>query len=204
MGSLSAWSVRGTGPQQQLDSASWQHDTCDRLIADTRDKRRRDYQYDRASRLTAVRCSDTTFDETFLLDSRGNRTQSGGAACRYDEVNQLLWDGSSEFTYDRLGNQTGGRDGTTYSYNGRGQLVGVRDSRGLNVEYAYDALGRRIRKRAGSVTTHYQWAGTRLISESTGDGRQAVRRDYLFCPEFLTPLAFREGPKLYYMHCGTA
>jgi RHS repeat-associated protein len=191
--------------QEELDSASWQHDTCDRLIAATRDNRWRDYEYDRANRLTAVRCSDNTFDERFHLDSRGNRIQSGGAACSYDQMNQLLWDGSREFSYDRLGNQIGERDnlqGTTYSYNGRGQLVGIQNSLGLHIEYVYDALGRRIRKRVGNVITQYQWAGTRLISENTDDGQQVVRRDYLFCPEFLTPLAFREGSELYYMHCG--
>ncbi len=206
MGALSAWSVHGTGlEQQQLDSASWRQDTCDRLLAATRDNRRRDYEYDHASRLTAVRCSDAAFDERFHLDSRGNRVQSGEAACTYDQMNQLLSDGSSEFSYDRLGNQTGERDkrhDTTYSYNGRGQLVGIQDSWGLNVEYTYDALGRRIRKRVGSSITHYQWAGARLLSESTDDGQRTVRRDYLFCPEFLTPLAFREGSELYYMHCG--
>ncbi|MCK7502561.1 MAG: RHS domain-containing protein [Comamonadaceae bacterium] len=119
-------------------------------------------------------------------------------------MNRLLRQGDREFQYDGLGNQTADRQGsqlTSYTYNGQGQLVGIRTVERV-IEYGYDALGRRLFKRVDGVTTRYQWAGTQLLSESTDDGIRVVRRDYLYCPEFLTPLAFREGSSVYYIHCG--
>lgn len=205
MGLPSNWSVyRSAAPSEQVDAASWEHDLCDRLTMATHNGQRREYQYTNASRLVQVRCSDRRLAERFELDSRGNRSRSATGQCSHDPMNRLLRAGSREFSYDGLGNQTADHNGpqsSTYTYNGRGQLIGIR-SRSLATEYVYDALGRRIRKRVGGVTTHFQWAGTRVISETTDDGMQVVRRDYLFCPEFLTPLAFREGASVYYMHCG--
>jgi RHS repeat-associated protein len=199
------WSLRRTDASRELvDTASWEHDACDRLVAESRDGRRREFLYSKASRLVEVRSSDRNFDELFKLDSSGNRVDAGGKACTYDSMNRLLRQGSREFEYDGQGNQISDRDDqqfSSYSYNGRGQLIGVRKG-GLTIEYEYDPLGRRIGKRVGGVTTRFQWAGTQLLSESTDDGNKVVRRDYVFCPEFLTPLAFREGPSVYNIHCG--
>jgi RHS repeat-associated protein len=205
MGLPSKWSVRRSDdPLQQIDAASWEHDACDRLVASTRDGRRREYLYDKASHLIEVRCSDVTLGERFELDSSGNRVQAAGARCDYDPTNRLLRHGNREFVYDGLGNQVadrGGQQPSSYTYNGRGQLARTQ-TRGRVIEYAYDALGRRILKKVNGVTTRYQWAGTQLLSESTDHGTRVVQRDYLFCPEFLTPLAFREGSAIYYVHCG--
>jgi RHS repeat-associated protein len=205
MGLPASWSVRrSSAPQTPVDAASWEHDTCDRLVASTRDRNRREYQYNQVSRLIEVRCSDPVLSERFELDPSGNRVQSGNEPCTYDQTNRLLRQGSREFTYDGLGNlsaERGGPKSSTYSYNGRGQLIGIQTDGGT-AEYAYDALGRRIRKRVGNVTTHFQWAGTQLLSETTDDGTRAVQRDYLVCPEFLSPLAFRENSSVYYIHAG--
>jgi RHS repeat-associated protein len=205
MGLPASWSVRRSSAQETpVDAASWEHDTCDRLVASTRDRNRREYKYNQVSRLIEVRCSDPVLSERFELDPSGNRVQSGNEPCTYDQTNRLLRQGSREFAYDGLGNlssERGGPNSSTYSYNGRGQLTGIQTD-GSSAEYAYDTLGRRIRKRVGNVTTHFQWAGTQLLSETTDDGRRVVQRDYLVCPEFLSPLAFREGSSAYYIHLG--
>jgi RHS repeat-associated protein len=205
MGLPATWSVGRTDASlEQVDAASWEHDECDRLVAATRDGQRREYHYDKASRLVDVRSSKPSLDEHFELDSSGNRVQSATGQCSYDPNNRLLRQGDREFQYDGLGNQTADRNGqhsSTNNYNGRGHLVSIK-TRGLTIAYEYDALGRRITKRVGGVTTRFQWAGTQLLSESTDDGKRVVRRDYLFCPEFLTPLAFREGSSVYYIHSG--
>jgi len=204
MGLPATWSVTRTEAPEHVDDASWEHDLCDRLVSATRDGQRREFSYDKASRLVEVRSSHHDLRERFDLDASGNRVQSAKGPCSNDSMNRLLRQGSREFQYDALGNQIADRDdqhASSYSYNGRGQLVAVQTPT-ATVEYAYDALGRRIRKRVGGVTTHFRWAGTQLLSESTDDGGKVVRRDYLFCPEFLTPLAFREGPSVYYIHSG--
>jgi RHS repeat-associated protein len=205
MGFPSAWVVkRATGGTPNLDGAVWEHDSGDRLVASIRDGKERDYRYDQCGRLVEVRSSHAALNERFQLDGSGNRRGAEGAPCQYDAMNRLLRQGNRSFQYDGSGNQTadnGGEQPCTSSYNGRGQLVGIKTG-GRLIEYAYDALGRRIRKRVGEVTTDYQWAGTQLLSENTVHGVNAGRRDYLVCPEFLTPLAFRDGADIFYVHCG--
>lgn len=205
MGLPATWTLgRSSDPLRRMDAAAWEYDECDRLVAATRDGLRREYRYDRASRLAAVQGADTAWNEHFELDPSGNRVRSAGAPCEYDPLNRLLRQGEREFRYDGLGNRSGDRQGpqsTSYVYDGRNRLVAV-ETTGRRIEYGYDALGRRIFKRADGVTTCYQWAGTQLLSESVDDGQRTVRRDYLCCPEFLTPLAFREEGAVYYLHCG--
>lgn len=205
MGLPARWAVLHSGPSQvQLDATAWQHDECDRLVTATRDGKERSYRYNRASRLTEVLCSDPTLQEAFDLDSCGNRVQSDGAPCSYDALNRLLRHGNGEYVYDGLGNQTevrDGKDSRRYRFNGRGQLVEI-TMPGIVASYKYDPLGRRISKQVNGIVTHFEWAGTQLLSETVEDGKAVVRRDYLVCPEFLTPLAFREGTSVYYVHAG--
>jgi RHS repeat-associated protein len=199
MGLPASWSVLGPG-SGAIDGATWDYDTCDRLISAARLDIRREYRYDRASRLASVRCSESGFNERFFPDSCGNRTDES----QYDPANRLLRHGGRKFAYDALGNlvsDVGGAAPRRYRYNGRGQLVGV-EQPGRSIEYRYDPLGRRIAKKVDGVTTRFQWAGTQLLSETVDDGKRTVRRDYLFCPEFLTPLAFREGTSVFSIHSG--
>jgi RHS repeat-associated protein len=205
MGFPSRWVVRrSTSAQEHVDAASWDYNLCDRLVSANRNGQRRQYLYSKGGRLVEVRSSDGTMNERFELDSSGNRLEVNGQPCQYDSLNRLVRHGSREFVYDGLGNQIEirGRDQPAeYHYNGRGQLINVR-SRGRIIEYAYDALGRRIRKHVDGVTTRYEWVGTRVLCEITDDGGHVVQRDYLFCSEFLTALAFRESASIYYVHCG--
>jgi RHS repeat-associated protein len=205
MGFPSKWVVRrSTSAQDHIDAASWDYDVCDRLVSANRNGQRRQYLYSQGGRLVEARSSDGTMNERFELDRSGNRLEINGQPCQYDSLNRLVRHGSREFVYDGLGNQIEIRktdQPAEYRYNGRGQLTRVR-SRGKSIEYAYDALGRRIRKRVDGITTRYEWVGTRVLSEITDDGSHVVKRDYLFCPEFLTALAFRESAATYYVHCG--
>jgi RHS repeat-associated protein len=203
MGLPASWTVTRADTRETLDTASWEHDTCDRLTASTREGRRREYRYDGGGRLVEVRGADAASSERFDLDAVGNRVRSGDEPCHYDPMNRLLRQGTREFAYDGLGNQTADRGGAggRYRYDGRGRLVEAR-ARGRVIAYEYDALGRRIRKRVDGVTTRYEWAGTQLLAEVVERGGAAVRRDYLVCPEFLSPLAFREESRTYAVHCG--
>lgn len=203
MGYYAEWSVR-RGSGEVLDSAQWEYDLCDRLTTARRGGSSRGYRYDRGGRLTAVDCREPRLNEGFELDPAGNVLRIGGAACAYDAMNRLVRQGRRTFRYDGLGNlatEGEGRQDVRYIFNGRGQLIRM-EAAGLDVEYAYDPLGRRIRKKTGGVTTQFDWAGTQLLSETIDDGKRTIRRDYCFCPEFLNPLAFREGESAYYIHSG--
>ena len=199
MGLPSSWTLSGSR-SGTLDQATWHHDLCDRLIGAERLGMRREYRYDNASRLTDVHCSEPSLDEHFDLNSCGNPV----AASLHDPSNRLLRRRERTFTYDAMGNQISDQSGSEkrrYEYDGAGRLAKVHQS-GRSIEYAYDPLGRRIAKKVDGVTTRFQWAGVQLLSESVDDGKNLIRRDYLFCPEFMTPLAFREGKAMWCIHSG--
>jgi RHS repeat-associated protein len=202
-GLLSSWRVNSKG-HSTLAAASWEYDHCDRVVSAIYDGVSRSYSYNPRGQLLAVRSSSPSYDERFELDTCGNRATVSGRRCDYDPTNRLLSQGERQFQYDSRGNLA--RDGSagqasTYQYDRAGRLIRAQH-KGASIEYAYDALGRRVRKRVGGITTRFHWAGTRLLSESVGDGQKVVTRDYLFCPEFLNPLAFRENSTTYYVHCG--
>ena len=75
-------------------------------------------------------------------------------------------------TYDAAGNYTGNGD-VTVAYNANNQMIAFTDASGTTT-YEYDALGRRIRKSTGGVTTEYLHSGHRVVEENPGDGRRII------------------------------
>jgi len=79
------------------------------------------YQYDVAGNRTDV-TTNGTLTQHRAYDA-ANQLQSG----TYDPAGNLLTDGSGTYSYDALGRLTAGTSGaqgSTYSYNGDGTLVG--------------------------------------------------------------------------------
>ena len=83
--------------------------------------------------------------------------------------NRLASVGGIARSYDFSGNQTG--DGASaFTYDDRGRLVGVTTPLG-SVTYAVNALGQRVRKTAGAITTYFAYdLSGRLIGEYDGTG----------------------------------
>jgi RHS repeat-associated protein len=105
----------------------------------------------------------------------------------------------------------GGGAGWRYGWDGFDRLIRAEDGRGLVVRFAYDPLGRRIRKEVESGATlritRYVWAGEQLIREieiGTGDGwqdRAAQQiRDYAYWPDSHTPLFQRDAAGICHYH----
>ncbi|WP_395854823.1 RHS repeat domain-containing protein [Cystobacter fuscus] len=69
------------------------------------------------------------------------------------------------------------------------------------IRFAYDALGRRILKTNGRTIWRYGWAGQQLLWEEVEryPGARPIRRDYLFLPDTVIPLAFREEGRTYWL-----
>jgi YD repeat-containing protein len=92
-------------------------------------------------------------DETYSYDANGNRTNAG---YQTGSNNQLLSNGTYNYTYDNEGNRTSRiniatGEVTQYTWDYRNRLTSVitQDSSGTiikSVEYAYDAYNRRIAK----------------------------------------------------------
>ncbi|WP_395673203.1 RHS repeat-associated core domain-containing protein [Inquilinus sp.] len=198
----------------------------------------RNYRYDACERLLQV-----TGDrpEEFVLDPAGNILASGpaadilGGAARGD---RLLVHGDRHFEYDACGNRVretrgaGGGVEVRYAYGPDNQLVSVVESSRLGrreTAFAYDALGRRVRKEAwtwGSEPanapgagepllregrTSFLWMGDLLLSEAPSkpgeDPADPLATVYLFEPGSFRPLAQVRRPaaeqsgSVYHYHC---
>ncbi len=134
---------------------SWTYEDGGRIESFTTPDGTRNYNYDDLGQLTAVSGSIT---QTQTYDANGNRTES-----QFDvgDHNRLLEDADYRYQYDPEGRRirrTLKSDNSfeIYDWNVRGLLVSVTrhaaGTGGMNylsrVEYEYDGLGRRIRRKA--------------------------------------------------------
>lgn len=160
--------------------------------------------YDPAGRLTSVTDVAQGNAQRCSWDAAGNRIGVGDSPAAFDTSNQIQYQGAERFQHDHLGRmvgRSGGRGDVAYAYNGQGHLIEVKTAIGETIRFAYDAFGRRIRKTSGDRVTHFLWMGQQLLREWTIDGgRQIERRDYLFVPGELHPLAVRINGELYCCH----
>jgi YD repeat-containing protein len=119
-----------------------------------------DYTYDDRDQLTGAdrAVTDIRGDESYEYDANGNRVGSSlhGSGYVTGPANRLLSDGTYDYEYDAEGNMTlrteiATGDYRVFVWDHRNRLVGVNDflSDGTpvqEVEFAYDALNRRISK----------------------------------------------------------
>jgi RHS repeat-associated protein len=123
--------------------------------------------------------------ESYAYDEAGNRTVSHLSANHVvNAANRLTEDDQYCYAYDLNGNlesRTGKVAGacsggvTTYSYDAQNQLIQIDFALGGSVAYAYDALGRRIRKEVDGTVTAYVYDGPDILLEFDGAGALAAR-----------------------------
>ena len=160
-----------------------------------------DYVYtrDAGGRVTAIAgikaypTGITAGTNTFTYNPNNNRlaTQTGATPKTY--------------TQDANGNTTS--DGTfTFTYDALNRLIQVEKQGATVATYGYDSSNRRVRKTAGTTTTHYLYdLDSHLIAETLADG--TMLREYIYLDE--EPLALKEyqtNPGTYYFindHLGT-
>ena len=115
--------------------------------------------YDTLNRLTGASSSGLYGTLSYGYDADGNRnteTLNGTAttftvAASSNQLASLSSGLNITYSYDADGNLTG--DGTnTYSYDDTGRLASVTTPSGV-VTYRYNALGQRVEKTVGGVTT---------------------------------------------------
>lgn len=107
----------------------------------------------------------------------------------YGSDGRLLEAGGTRYRYGRVGERIEKRllDGTRWGYewSSAGELRAVDRPDGVRVEFAYDALGRRVRKRVGSREVTFVWDGDSMIGERSSDGNTVA---WLFGLDSCTPL----------------
>jgi len=132
------------------------------------------FGYDKADRLLSLSTSPTTLNQGFTYDKVGNRLTRvvNGATSTYTMAttsNRLSAVAGVSRTYDAAGHQSA--VGTsTFTYDDRGRMTGAVTPLGT-VSFGVNALGQRVRKTAGTVTTHFAYdLEGRLIGEYDGTG----------------------------------
>ena len=108
------------------------------------------YTYDQQDRLTSW-TNPTSIATNYSWDDAGNRTQAGNIAYTYDARNRL----------------TSSTDGSTYTWNARGDLTTATTATGTST-YGYDAFSRMTTATTSGGTTTYSYDSLdRLLSRNS-------------------------------------
>ncbi|HZR03992.1 MAG TPA: RHS repeat-associated core domain-containing protein [Burkholderiales bacterium] len=151
------------------------------------------------SRITSW--SGLSTSQSFAYDLTGNRTSLSIGASSYpytvqatsNRVTQTAGPGGvKSFGFDAAGNTTSA-GALTFGYDARGRMVSASTALGP-VTYQVNALGQRVAKTVGGVTTRYHFdANGNLIGESG-----TTSRDYAWLGSL--PMAILEGSSAYFVH----
>jgi RHS repeat-associated protein len=153
------------------------------------------YSYDNAGRLTQLahgtNGSIENLGYAFTPDNQLSAVSSTSSSpllpasttlASADPANRISQSGSDSFTFDAGGemtSDTNSQGATQYSFDARGRLLQAALPNGQNVTYQYDALGRRISRTTGGITTQYLYDGQDVVREINSDGSTV---DYLNGP----------------------
>lgn len=155
------------------------------------------YSYDANGRLIGT-TKNGAVDATYSYDANGNRTDSGAAIDAQDRMTAGF---GATYTYTangELATITSGASVTTYSYDGRGQLVSAALPSGHGtVTYGLDALGRRItRSLNGAITNRFVYRDAlEIAAEVSSTGTVTTR--YVYGPLSHAPAYFIRGGATY-------
>jgi len=168
------------------------------------------FTYDNLDRLTEAEYDIGDNNEAFTMDKLGNREKvnvKSGADVNYavDELtNRYKSVGSDSLAYDAAGNLTLDKDGYKYKYDYENRIVKITKDGNDIAKFAYDALGRRIRKTdhvADTNTLYYYNTGWQVLSEYDGAGNHQQSFAY---GNYIDEVVYRwsGGPhcERYYVH----
>ena len=158
------------------------------------------YRYDPAGRILAA---EGMVKETFAFDPAGNLLPAGSTTSKV-RGNRLTVYQDVRYDYDGHGNVTQRRKGAheeaRLTWNADHQLLEAtvtRHGTTQTTRYAYDALGRRVRKSDAFGSTVYLWDGDLMI-----EGRRGNKANlYLFEPHSFVPLATVQDDRIYWYQC---
>ncbi len=145
-------------------------------------------------------------NEGFSSDAVGNRLTEAGVEGEwtYNDNNDLLSFGGTEYKYDANGNATqlllDGAVMFTYHYNAQDRLVKVEDVNGSTIaEYACDPFGRRLWKEVGGTRTSFFYADEGLVAEYDAAGNETTSYGYRPNSSWTTdPLWLKQGMEYYF------
>jgi RHS repeat-associated protein len=168
-----------------LAAYMWQYNLADDLTQEVSTDGAANYAYDPAGQLTAATYSGGQADESYSYDANGNLANTGYVT---GTDNELLSDGTFNYTYDAEGNRTSRTRISTaaaddytasYAWDHRNRLTSVTFTNASGsvtgtVTQTYDAFNRWIGETAtanGTTTqTRYVYDGNQIILHFDGTG----------------------------------
>jgi len=180
-------------PRLTLD---YTYDAADRLVSETvthgAEVRSARYAYNHRDQVVSVTRGEEIV-ERYAYDANGNIVFSSRVgAATIGPGDKLLQFGPARFQYDDDGNLIERHDETgvtRFHYDAEYRLTRLTLPDAKEIDYAYDGIGRRVRKRCGGRETRACWNGDTVYREKSDDGVV----DYLFLPDSFVPLAFEQG-----------
>jgi YD repeat-containing protein len=182
--------------QVTIDSFAYNHDALGLRTSLTDLGGLHTYQYDDVYQLTQA-THPTPSTEQLSYDPVGNRLGTV-----VDLNNALLEDSEFTYSYDyndnliqKIKKSNGEITTFTYDYENRHPRV---QYPGMDAQYKYDALGRRIEKNVNGQVTTYVYDGLNMVTDYTG--LWTVRSKYVFGQGLDEPLSVDQGDSPYYYH----
>lgn len=166
------------------------------------------YGYDALYRLTGIKASDGAAIEAYTYNKTGDRlskTAPGlltGSYTYAAGTHHLTGVGTTARQVDARGDTTANvlaSGAYGFGYNARNRLTVVQNNGATVGSYVLNALGERVQKTAGSVSTRFDYdEDSRLISESASTGS----RDYVWMGDLPVGIVDRSGASaaLNYVH----
>jgi YD repeat-containing protein len=119
-----------------------------------------------------------------------------------DLKNALLKDSEYIYPYDYNDNlvqkvKKSNGEITTYTYDYENRLTRVQYP-GMDAQYQYDALGRRVQKNVNGQVTTYVYDDLNMVADY--NGLWTVRSKYVFGPGLDETLSIDQSGNLYYYH----
>lgn len=172
---------------------SYAYDDNGNITSITRGSVSATYVYDQMNQLVRANDGFANITTTYTYDLGGNITQrneyaytTGALGTPTDTVSYTYdstwadklvgYDGQS-ITYDSLGNPLTYRD---YVLTWEGKRLQTLSGNGTSASYTYDEQGIRTSKTVNDVTTSYDYNGSLLMAQTTGNGTGQIKQLYSY------------------------
>jgi RHS repeat-associated protein len=179
--------VHTTGGSGVVAAYHYTYDAAGQLVTETHHGQTFTYTYDANGQLTNA-TSSAEPQESYAYDANGNREGTGLVV---GPGNQILSDGSFNYSYDNEGNlarkvEIATGNVTTYTYDYRNRLVSVvtRTAGGVALStstYTYDVFNRRIAEVVNGVALYTVYDGNNPWADFDASGNVLAR--YLVGPK---------------------
>jgi RHS repeat-associated protein len=191
-------------------SSNYEYDNLNRLsryrsIDKNRPQKQKEWSliYDDGDRLLKNHELISGSIESFQYDHKGNFSSINSTKVTVGLMDEILSIGESELLYDKSGNikcfTDANGDTITLNFNNDNQLINSTKNN-ISTYYWYDPLGRRICKTDEKTSFLYYWSGEKLIAEKYIHNNKEVLREYIYPPNELIPIGFKENDKFFWMH----